>query len=250
MEDLTIFSAGSTKAVQYAADILSEKGINIAYEPCDAVTSVLLDVPSMGPDKKLRSDKELRELISAVPGDAVFVGGGLDHPLLEDRKKYDLLKKEGYLKENARITAYCALHIIGAALPITLEDCPVLVIGWGRIGKVLTSLLVRVGAHVTVASRDIRSIASLAKLGINAVLTDMADPQKYRLILNTAPAPVLNEEALNSCANSVKIDLASVKGLAGENVIWARGLPGQYAPESSGKLIARYVLDCLKEDIP
>ena len=132
---------------------------------------------------------------------------------------------------------------------MTLEDCPVLVVGWGRIGKVLTSLLVRLGAHVTVATRDIRSVASLAMLGIGAVLTDKICPKKYRLIINTAPAPVLSKEALALCTDAVKIDLASVKGLAGDDVVWARGLPGLHAPESSGKLIARYALDYLKEEI-
>lgn len=249
MDDTTLFCAGSTQAVRHSADILSRKGIAIVYEPCDAVTCVLLDIPSIGPTNDLRDGKCLRGLLDALPNEAVIIGGGLDHPLLKGRKKYDLLKKEGYLKENARITAYCALHIITGALPVTLEDCPVLVIGWGRIGKILTSLLVRLGAHVTVATRDIRSMASLAKLGISAVLTDSIDPQKFKLILNTAPAPVLSAEALDVNAGAVKIDLASIKGLAGDDVIWARGLPGLYAPESSGTLIARYVLDYLKEDI-
>lgn len=250
MDDLTFLCAGSTDAVRYAAKLLSENGANLVSEPSDAVTCVLLDVPGIGQDGKLRGGGSLRELVTAVPNDTLFIGGGLDHPLLEGHKRFDLLKTEGYLKENARITAYCAIHIIGAALPVILEDCPILVIGWGRIGKVLTSLLVRLGAHVTVATRDIRSIASLAKIGIPAVLTDKICPQKYRLILNTAPAPILSEEALDRCGEAVKIDLASVKGLAGDDVIWARGLPGLHAPESSGKLIARYVLNYLKEDIP
>lgn len=249
MDDVTVFCAGTTQAVRYAADLLSQKGINVVYEPSNEVMCTLLDVPSIGPDDKLRNGSDLRALVDAVPNDTHFIGGGLDHPLLEGRKKYDLLKIEGYLKENARITAYCALHIIGNALPVTLEDCPILVIGWGRIGKILTSLLVRLGGNVTVATRDIRSIASLAKLGISAVLTDKIHPQNYRLIANTAPAPILSEETLALCSEAVKVDLASVKGLVGDDVIRARGLPGLYAPESSGKLIARYVLDYLKEGI-
>ena len=40
----------------------------------------------------------------------------------------------------------------------------------------------------------------------------------------------------------MKIDLASEKGLGGEDVIWARGLPGIHAPESSGRLIAETCL--------
>ena len=248
MDDLTLFCAGSTPAIRHAADILSAKGVQVVYEPCGSITCVLLDIPSIGPGDTLRSGDDLRELITALPDRAILIGGGLDHPLLERFKKFDLLKKEGYLKENARITAYCALHVIADALPVTLEDCPTLVIGWGRIGKVLTSLLVRLGANVTVATRDIRSVASLGKLGIAAVLTENIQAGKYRMIVNTAPAPVLSNETLSSCSDAVKIDLASSKGLEGEDVIWAKGLPGLHAPESSGKLIARYVLDYLKED--
>ena len=40
----------------------------------------------------------------------------------------------------------------------------------------------------------------------------------------------------------MKIDLASVKGMEGGDVIWARGLPGKDAPESSGVLIGKTVL--------
>ena len=250
MDDLSIFCAGSTPALRYACDTLSAKGLNIVCEPCDAARCVLLDVPCLGPDDNLRSGMDLREVLRSMPDDTVIIGGGLDHPLLEGYRKYDLLKTEGYLKENARITAYCALHIIGDALPVTLEDCPVLVIGWGRIGKMLTSLLVRVGANVTVATRDIRSVASLAKLGIGAILTDNIDPVRSRLIVNTAPVQILSDEAVIACRDAVKIDLASVKGLPGDDVIWARGLPGRCAPESSGRLIARYVQDYLKENDP
>ena len=47
----------------------------------------------------------------------------------------------------------------------------------------------------------------------------------------------------------VAIDLASDPGMRGDNVIIARGLPGKYAPESSGKLIAETILRFYKEGI-
>ena len=46
---------------------------------------------------------------------------------------------------------------------------------------------------------------------------------------------------------ALKIDLASRKGMGGKDVVWARGLPGNDTPESSGSLIARRVLSILKE---
>ena len=64
----------------------------------------------------------------------------------------------------------------------------------------------------------------------------------YRVIYNTAPAMMLPDES--PTPDCLKIDLASLSGIAGKDVIWARGLPNKKAPESSGELIARTVL-CL-----
>ena len=48
----------------------------------------------------------------------------------------------------------------------------------------------------------------------------------------------------------VKIELASTDGIAGSDILTARGLPGTYAPETSGKLIAATVLRlCAKEEL-
>ena len=71
--------------------------------------------------------------------------------------------------------------------------------------------------------------------------------EPFRLIFNTAPAPVLTVGVTKQYRNCVKIDLASRKGLAGGDVVWARGLPGIYAPESSGRLIADTFLRLIKE---
>ena len=46
----------------------------------------------------------------------------------------------------------------------------------------------------------------------------------------------------NAPENCLNIDLASVVGMEGKRIIYARGLPGKDAPETSGELIARTVL--------
>jgi dipicolinate synthase subunit A len=140
----------------------------------------------------------------------------------------------------------------GIALPqlkTTLSGSPALVIGWGRIGKCLAQLLRAVGCPVTVAVRKGKDLATLRSLGYDAVeVTRIPDIlTRFRLIFNTAPEPVLSEQQLSLCGNCVKIDLASSPGLLGEEVIRARGLPGKYAPESSGRLIAETLLHYIKE---
>jgi dipicolinate synthase subunit A len=65
----------------------------------------------------------------------------------------------------------------------------------------------------------------------------------YRVIFNTVPSPVITEDESAQCrSDCLKIDLASEVGIAGDDVLWARGLPGKDAPESSGKLIAKTIL--------
>ena len=68
---------------------------------------------------------------------------------------------------------------------------------------------------------------------------------QYRLLYNTVP----DLPFIWDLSKVVAIDLASEPGMQGDNVIIARGLPGKYAPESSGKLIAETILQYHKEGL-
>ena len=224
MRAVTIFPMGDGPAVRFAARALQKQGVNVAPALSEQVTHVLLNVPTKEAD------------LSAVPANVTVIGGNLDH-ILDTFRKIDLLREEQYLAENAALTGDCALRLLGQHLPVALRDCPILIIGWGRIGKCLASILKALGAQVSVAARKPSDLGMLTALGYGAVEVGNIDPTRYRAILNTAPAPVLSPGG-----NAVKIDLASRMGMAGEDVIWARGLPGKMLPESSGELIARGVL--------
>ena len=86
-------------------------------------------------------------------------------------------------------------------------------------------------------------------LGYSAVsIEELADCMfRFRVIFNTVPAPVVPEQWLRSCSgDTLKIELASVRGIAGKEVIPALGLPGKMAPESSGALIAKTAIAILR----
>jgi len=239
MEPRQIYCAGCTKAVGYAAKYLSSLGLPITTEPNKSVGHVLLDVPSFGPTGLFRNGTDPEPLFNLLPQDIILYGGNLN---FSAHRCVDFLKDEAYLAENAYITAECALDVALPFMGITLRRCPVLIIGWGRIGKCLASLLRSIGASVTVAARSETDRAILRALDY-----DTADPQAlrdtlhhYRLIYNTVPAAVLKQEDMTRCRpDCVKIDLASVQGMYGEDVIIARGLPGLHMSESSGMLIAK-----------
>ena len=72
---------------------------------------------------------------------------------------------------NAVLTAEGALFAAMRAQERALGDCECLVIGWGRIGRALTEMLVALGARVTVASRAERSRRQAQERGAQAVET-------------------------------------------------------------------------------
>lgn len=248
MNGQIFYAAGHTNALNYAAAVLQQKGFLFAKQPDNTVTHLLLGVPSFKPDGSLQSDRPLEDILSGLSDNVTIFGGNLDCPELANYKTKDLLKDPLYLAENANITAHCAIKHAITRLPVTLYRCPVLVVGWGRIGKCLADLLKQMGAIVTVAARKECDRAMLTALGYETEDSTNINYSlfRYRVIFNTVPTMVLPRQSTEFChKDCLKIDLASKPGIDADNVIWARGLPNKDAPASSGALIARTILRLL-----
>ena len=247
---MLIFPAGSTQACRCAASFLSANNIPVTLQPTDTVTHLLLDTPSFNDQGNLRNGGELSFLLESLPRDIQIIGGNLNHPQLAGYHTYDLLRQEEYLCSNAAITAHCALRVAISHLASILPETSALILGWGRIGKCLAKLLKQNGASVWLSIRNPKERALAQALGYQTLTPDQDPPcpEQISLLFNTVPDPVLSKERLEKFSRCVKIDLASSSGLVGEDVITARGLPGKYAPESSGKLICQTILDFLKEE--
>lgn len=245
MDKKTIYCAGGTPAIRYACTYFKKIGLNFVSAPQADTKYLLLDVPSFNPSGQLRMGGDVQTLLEKLPEDVIICGGNLRHPALSNHRTVDFLQDEIYLAQNAYITAECALDVALPYLPITLRNCPALIIGWGRIGKCLGKLLKAIGADVYIAARQAQNRAMIQALGFEALDTaELANHlDSFRLIYNTVPAPVLNSEQLSNCRHDcVMIELASKNGLEHEDVVIARGLPGVHMPESSGKLIAETFL--------
>ena len=238
------YTPDENPAIRVAVAILRKDGYIFEQAPSRWVTHLLLGVPAFREDGCLKNGMNFDTILSELKEKTVVVGGNLNTPSLVERTTVDLLKDPMYLAKNAQITAHCAVKVALSQLSFTLTNCPVLIVGWGRIGKCLAALLRSMGAQVTVYARKETDIAMLGALGYDAKkLSSLAAHMcHYRVIFNTVPAPVISEELLSICRDDcLKIDLASEKSLAGKDVLWARGLPGKEAPESSGALIAETI---------
>ena len=222
-----------TEALTYALYHLHAAGFSTAS---GNTTHLLLPVPCKIPGS------ELNALLQKLPKDISVVGGNLTDSALTSYKKIDLLQDPIYVAKNADITAHCAVKLASAAIPATLADCKALVIGWGRIGKCLARLLRQNGAAVTVSARKEADRGMLEALGY---CTQVApDPTGFDLVFNTVPVMVLPQ-----CPKGpLYIELASLPGMEGEEIIDGRGLPNRLAPKSSGKLIAETLLRILNKE--
>ena len=224
MSEMKIYCLPGNAAAAFAGQFLENYGIPVAPVPEPGVTHLLLPVPTRIPVQP--------------PEGITVIGGNLTVPGI------DLLKDPFYLAENAAITARCAMTLIGKEL----KELPVLVLGWGRIGKCLGKFLTEAGAKVTIAVRKESDVAMIRALGHEGIFLHQAAPllPRFGAILNTIPAMVLPDVGCRE--DCVLMELASKLGMAGENIMDARGLPGKYAPEESGRLIARTILRFCEEE--
>ena len=224
---------GGSSAIQYAAHYLSSLGLQLSAEPDANTAHLLLPVPSFP-----ACEEYIEAVLKELPENARISGGNLERKLC-GHQTVDFLKDPLYLAKNAAITAQCAVKIIEDHVCSTLSNTPILVIGWGRIGKCLQRLLVQSGADVTVAARNPTDLAMVNALGNRSIHTSNIQEElpHYKAVLNTVPEMILPDmEIMPDC---VALELASSPGMAGKNIINGRGLPGKLAPEASGELIAK-----------
>lgn len=228
MSHINICCPPGNPATGYAAEYLKAAGLTVTDTPDGNTTHLLLPVPT--------------RVFDDLPKGLVIIGGNLH--CLPGYETIDLLKDPDYLAENAAITARCAVNLIGKEL----RDLPVLVLGWGRIGKYLGKLLREAGAHVTIAARKAADVATIRSQGYDGIFIHEAPDLLLRFgaVLNTVPAMVL--PSIHCQPDCVLLELASRPGMAGNNIIRASGLPGKYAPRESGALIARRLLAILREE--
>lgn len=208
---------------------------------------------------KIKTD----ELVSMLNfGQSIFAGKIDDFlsKVLDARniKYFDYFNCEDFSVKNAVPTAEGAIEIALRELPITLSGSNCLVTGFGRISKLLSSLLKSFGAHVTVSARRHSDIAWITAMGYEALyINELSDGiHKYNVIYNTVPHKIFNKELLKKTdKDCLIIDLASKPGgvdfdaaqKLGLNIIWALSLPGKVAPLTAGEIITDTVLNIIKE---
>lgn len=201
------------------------------------------------------------EFFDAVPGSSVIMGGRFDQRAYESAEKkkiklIDYLGSEELAILNAVPTAEGALELAMHEMDITLHRSRALILGYGRIGKLLAKDLYALGARVCVAARKEKDRAFAGVMGSESCsFENMREyAAKSDVIFNTVPSLVLTGDILKDLQkDTVVIDLASKPGgvdmdaakKLGTRVIWALSLPGKVAPVSAGRAVAEALCNIL-----
>lgn len=204
------------------------------------------------------SIKSLSEFIGK--GKSVFGGKMSDDikKLFSENKIYDCYSREDFQLLNAVPTAEGIAEIALRELPVTVNGATVVVFGFGRTGKAIGELFKAMGADVIIGARRASVLAEVEKRGFKTVnVSDDFDiSEKIRMAVNTVPAEILSEKHLKQLKGCLYAEAASAPygtdlekaRAAGVNVILASGLPGKIAPESAGEIIAKTIINTVKED--
>ena len=168
----------------------------------------------------------------------------------------DMLGREELLVQNAIPTAEGAIKIAIEETDITLHGNNMLVIGYGRIGTVLSGMLRGMGANVSAVVNSSHRAALAKSCGHKAV--HFEDMEKHLseadVIFNTVPEILLNRRNMKHIRkNTLIIDLASPPyGVDvdaardfGLKALFTNSLPGKIAPVTT----AGYILETVNRII-
>lgn len=209
-------------------------------------------------------DKEItiREMMHVINAKVLIAGGITPEVYDMANDEYieivDILKREELAVLNTIATAEGTIQVAIENTNKILHGSEVLILGFGRIGKVLARKLAGLAVKVTCAARKDEDLAWIQAYGHKATNINSIGPNlsQFDIIINTVPHMILTEERLaNVKQECLLIDLASnpggidKKAVKDKNLkfVWALSLPGKVAPTTSAEFIKDTIYNIVKE---
>ena len=167
-----------------------------------------------------REKLSMKTLIEKINPSSLVFGGRMQKAAVKSLEKRGIAFRDYMLREelavkNAIPTAEGAVEIAMSELPITLHGSKCIVLGYGKVGKILSGMLLGIGAQTYVEARKYADLAMIESHGGEAVpLCELKNRiGEFDVIFNTVPAVILTEEILNNVnKDALVIDLASKPG--------------------------------------
>ena len=210
------------------------------------------------------SDKEItiREMMHNINAKVLIAGAILPEVYEMANDEYieiiDIMKREELAVLNTIATAEGTIQVAIENTNKIIHGSEILILGFGRIGKVLARKLAGLSAKVTCAARKDEDLAWIQAYGHKATnINSLGENLKlYDIIINTVPHIILNEERLKYIKKDcLLIDLASNPGGIDKKAVkdnklkfvWALSLPGKVAPITTAEFIKDTIYNIIKE---
>lgn len=257
-----------TYALENSEELLNMESVEMCPTLEEAIKNskvVVGPIPLSSDRKRLstpfgRNSVDLEDFVAALKGKYLIAGNiGIKDELDSNKIQFtDLLKREEFSVLNTIATAEGTIQIAMEETQRTVHGTNVLVMGFGRIGKVLAKMLDGIGAKVYCEARKNEDISWIKAYGYNPIHLNDLDENlgKFDIIINTIPFQLLAGERLDLIKKeAIIIDLASNPGGVerkaarekGLKVIWALSLPAKVAPLTSAEFIKETLYHVLKE---
>lgn len=202
----------------------------------------LLPIPSTRDFKTvLGTNIYINSLLELISPSCLLVGYSLPLEFVKEAEGlgcivHDVGCDEEFLSENAELTAEAALGILLNTTSKSLSDMRVGIVGYGRIGKRMTRLLLYVGTTVKVYSSSDNKRLDLGEWGVaTAQSAKSADLSGLDVLINTAPAVIFDTASGSFPSNLRIIDLASGSNFPGLSTVEKYpSIPAKMFPISAG----------------
>lgn len=235
-----------------------EKGkVIIAPMPLSVKSDYITTVFSK---EKIKSE-DLKNLLH----DKIFFAGDIWEQTkiqLEEQntRSFDVSTNDQLKILSSIITAEGILGIAIQETNTTIHGLQVLVLGFGRAGKMISKAFASMGAKVSVEARKEEDLAWIEAYNYEKI--DLKDLNnylgKFDLIINTIPASILDNERLKlfrkgailinlPTITETKIDIHEANNL-GVKYIWASSLPQLVAPLTYAEKIKEVIFNILDKE--
>ncbi len=161
---------------------------------------------------------------------------------------------------NAIPTAEGAVKILIEATDFTLWKSKILIIGNGKIGKILSQRLSAFGAKITVSARKSLDFSYIEAFGFSNLNTNDLQGHlgDFDIIINTVPYPIIKKTHVDECKDScLFLELSSAPFgidkqaviLSEKEYIFAPALPGKIAPKTAGEILGKTIKKIIEENL-
>lgn len=252
------------KKAEFGSFITEDENLDAAIEGSDIIIG---PIPCSNDNEILNAPFhnakiQMVDVLEKIKGNQLFIAGRISERISQIAENYniciiDILEREEMAVLNAIPTAEGAIQIIMEEMPITINGSKIMILGFGRISKILSRMLSGFGAEIYIGARKYSDIAWINAYGQKPVYISLL--KKYisnmDVVINTVPYRILDSTVLDNVGEDcLIIDLASKPGGVdldyakelGIKVIWALSLPGKVAPVTAANFIKQTVYNIIE----